>query len=112
MSAITPPGAGGRGPTRASESQDARLRRTVHDLEGVFVTRLLQAMRDTVPKDGMADGGTGEEMFTMMFDEHVAAAAPAQWHHGIGEALYRQLRAAAKLQDLNAGGSSDAAHGR
>jgi Rod binding domain-containing protein len=109
MSAIGPAAASGTAP--AATSQDARLRRTVHDLEGVFVTRLLQAMRDTVPKDGLTEGGTGEEMFTTMFDEHVAAAAPAQWHHGIGEALYRQLRAKANLQDPHTGGSSDAAHG-
>ena len=82
---------------------DERLRRSVRELEGVFVAQLLRVMRETVPQSGPTDGGAGEEMFTAMLDEHLAAQAPAQWHHGIGEALYQQLRAAA-VRPAEAGG--------
>ncbi len=74
--------------------QEARLRKVVAQLEGVFVEQLFKAMRETVPHDGIADGGAGEEMFTGMLDQHLSGAAPAQWQHGIGESLYRQLRPA------------------
>jgi flagellar protein FlgJ len=94
------------GPAIASPSHasdDERLRQSVQALEGMFVTQLLRLMRETVPQNGLTDGGAGEEMFTGMLDEHLAGQAPAQWHHGIGEALYLQLRAAA-VQPAGAGG--------
>lgn len=87
--------------TRGADEE--RLRRSARELEGVFVVQLLHAMRATVPEGGFSGGGTGEEMFTAILDEHLAGEVPARWHHGIGEALYRQLRAAA-VRPAEAGG--------
>lgn len=84
-------------------ADEERLRRSVHELEGIFAAQMLRAMRETVPEDGFVTRGAGEEMFTAMLDEHLAEEVPAQWHHGIGEALYRQLRAAA-IGPAEAGG--------
>ena len=79
-------------------SRDAlRLRAVARDLEGVFVEQLFKAMRETVPEGGVMDGGSGEEMFTGLLDQRLAAQAPARWEHGLAEALYRQLRGAAGL---------------
>lgn len=75
-------------------AEEERLRATAKQLEGVFVQQLFKAMRETVPADGLTDGGAGEEVFTGLMDEKIAATAPDQWEHGIGESLYRQLRAA------------------
>jgi flagellar protein FlgJ len=72
--------------------EEKRLHQAVKQLEGVFVEQLFKAMRQTVPKDGLTDGGAGEEMFSGLFDQAVAEKAPAQWKHGVGEALYQQLR--------------------
>jgi flagellar protein FlgJ len=72
--------------------EEIRLRKAAQQLEGVFVQQLFKAMRETVPSDGILDGGTGEEMFTGMMDEHIAAELPAKWEHGLGAAVYRQLR--------------------
>ena len=77
-----------------SGTAEERLRAASKQLEGVFVQELFKAMRETVPKDGLTDGGAGEEMFTGMMDENIATQVPAKWEHGIGESLYRQLRAA------------------
>ena len=50
-------------------------------------------MRDTVPQgEGMVTGRSGEEIFTSLMDQHVAAETPSRWEGGVGEALYRQLR--------------------
>jgi peptidoglycan hydrolase FlgJ len=68
-----------------------KLHKVAKQLEGVFVQELYKAMRETVPSDGFASGGSGEEMFTGLMDEHLAAETPSQWQHGIGEAVYRQL---------------------
>ncbi|MEO7510183.1 MAG: rod-binding protein [Gemmatimonadaceae bacterium] len=75
-------------------SQEERLRKVVGQLQGVFVEQLFKAMRETVPDDGITNGGPGEEMFTGMLDQHVASQTPAQWQHGLGDALFRQLRPA------------------
>jgi flagellar protein FlgJ len=72
--------------------RDQRLQQVVEQLQGVFVEQLFKAMRETVPTDGIASGGPGEQMFTGMMDQHLADALPGQWDHGIGESLYRQLR--------------------
>ncbi len=92
----------GRG-AAAGGVDDERLRGSVRELEGLFVAQMLRVMRETVPEDGFVERGAGEEMFTAMLDEHVAGKVPSQWHHGIGEALYRQLRAAA-VRPAEAGG--------
>ncbi|MDX2185039.1 MAG: rod-binding protein [Gemmatimonadaceae bacterium] len=81
--------------------RDAKLRETAQQLEGVFVAQLYQAMRDTIPDDGLMSGGSGEEMFTGLMDQQMATATPAQWGgHGLTDALVRQLRA-----QLGGGGS-------
>ena len=74
--------------------EEARLRQSSRDLEGVFVEQLFKAMRETVPENSLFDGGAGEQMFTGMMDSHLAAEVPEGWNNGLGEALYRQLRAA------------------
>lgn len=71
--------------------REDRLRKVVGQLEGVFVEQLFKTMRETVPADGIVNGGPGEAMFTGMLDQHMSATVPGQWHHGIGESLYRQL---------------------
>jgi peptidoglycan hydrolase FlgJ len=76
----------------ALAAKEARLRTAAKQLEGVFVEQLFKAMRATVPEDGITSGGSGEEMFTGMLDEHLAALTPSEWRGGLGEALYRQMR--------------------
>jgi peptidoglycan hydrolase FlgJ len=85
---------GGALPDPIAQSDEQKLRAVTKRLEGVFVQQLFKAMRETVPKDGLTDGGTGEDIFTGLMDERIADHAPDRWERGIGEALYRQLRAA------------------
>jgi len=78
-------------------------------MEGTFVQQMYKAMRETVPSGGAFDGGSGEEMFTGLMDEHVAADTPTQWqHHGLSEAIYRQMRTAAEIQSGKHGAPADA----
>ena len=74
---------------------EKKLRKSANDLQGLFVAQMFKAMRDTVPQeDTVGSGGSGEELFTGLMDEHIAADTPKHWSGGISEALYRQLRAA------------------
>jgi Rod binding domain-containing protein len=71
----------------------AKVRKLAHDLEGVFLNQLFQAMRKTVPQDGAIEAAPGQEMFTQLFDEKMANEASLRMTRGLGEALYRQLAA-------------------
>jgi flagellar protein FlgJ len=74
-------------------SDDAKLKKTAQQLEGVFVEQLFKAMRETVPQgQGEFDASSGEDMFTGLMDQHLAADTPTQWAHGLASAAYHQLR--------------------
>ncbi|BAH37343.1 MAG TPA: hypothetical protein DGD08_00960 [Gemmatimonas aurantiaca] len=79
-------------PPRSADA-DTKLRETAKQLEGLFVQQLFKVMRQTVPQqEGFVSGGAGEDMFTGLMDEHLAAETPNQLGSGLSEALYRQLR--------------------
>ena len=82
-------------PEARAANDEARLKKTAKQLEGVFVEQLYKAMRETVPQDeGAIGAGTGEDMFTGLMDQKLAAETPTQWAHGLADAAYRQLRKA------------------
>jgi peptidoglycan hydrolase FlgJ len=85
---------------RAVAPEEARLRKAAQELEGLFVQQLLKAMRETVPRDGVVDGGTGEEIFTGLLDQHLSTQVGSGWERGLGAALYRQLQS--RIPDASA----------
>ena len=79
--------------SKLTDSRDAKLRKAAQQLEGVFVQQLYKSMRDTVPQqEGIVSGGAGEDIFTGLMDQHLAAETPKHWEGGLSDALYRQLR--------------------
>jgi len=100
MTAIggTGPVAGGGQIDAATTAKDAKLRKVSTQLEGVFVQQMYKSMRSTVPTDGLFSGGSGEEMFTGLLDDHIAADTPQKWKHGLSESIFRQLRDAVRAQ--------------
>lgn len=88
---VTPPATAAD--VTADPAKDRALRKTAQELEGLFVQQLFKAMRETVPQqEGIVSGGAGEDMFTGLLDQHLAAETPNQWEGGLAEAVYRQLR--------------------
>ncbi len=77
---------------------DAKLKKAAQQMEGAFVEQMYKSMRETVPTDGMFDGGSGEEMFTGLLDQKVASDTPVKWQHGLSESIYRQMRNAVQQQ--------------
>jgi peptidoglycan hydrolase FlgJ len=87
--------------SRLPTPDEAKLRKTAQQLESLFVEQLYKAMRETVPQgEGVVAGGTGEDMFTSLMDQHLAADTPTQWAHGLASAAYRQLRRALPDADV------------
>jgi flagellar protein FlgJ len=77
----------------ATESRDAKLKQAAQNLEGMFVQQLFKAMRETVPQqEGIVSGGAGEDIFTGLLDQHLAAETPKHWEGGLSDAIYRQMR--------------------
>lgn len=90
---VSAPAAATAATTTEPTADEKKLRKSANDLQGLFVSQLFKAMRDTVPKEeGIVSGGSGEEIFTGLMDEHLAAETPSHWGGGVSEALYRQLR--------------------
>jgi len=77
------------------QSDEARLKKTALQLEGLFVQRMFAAMRETVPVDGEMAPSNAESTFTGMMDEKLSEQVPTQWSgaHSLAQALYHQLRA-------------------
>jgi peptidoglycan hydrolase FlgJ len=80
-------------PPAPANDKDSKLRKVAGQLEGLFVQQLFKTMRETVPQgEGIVSGGAGEEIFTGLLDQHLAAETPKQMESGLSEAPYRQLR--------------------
>lgn len=76
-------------------SDDAKLKKTAMQMEGIFVQRLFAAMRDTIPDDGLVSRSSAEGTFTSLLDEKMSEKVPEQWDngsHSLARALYNQLR--------------------
>jgi flagellar protein FlgJ len=89
-------GAGGA----AADPREASMRKAAADLQGLFVQQLFKTMRETVPTEGgLVERSQGEEVFAGLMDERLAADTGTRWDRGLGDAIYRALRAKAGLTD-------------
>lgn len=71
------------------QGDEARLRAATDALESTFYQELFKAMRASVPESGLLDGGTGEDAFTAMMDQHLSEVQATRSQGGLGQALYR-----------------------
>ena len=74
------------------------MRKAANDLQGLFVQQLYKTMRETVSTEGgIVERSQGEEVFSGLMDERLAADTGTRWHRGLGDAIYRALRQKAGL---------------
>ena len=84
---------------------DSELRKACADFESLFLYKLMQTMRKTVPESGLMDGGLTEDIYTDMLDERIAnMAANGGRGTGLGERLYSDLKRAYGEQVLKSTG--------
>ena len=80
------------------DAREKALRKSSKDLEAMFTQQLFKSMRDSVSTDGaIVEKSQGEEIFSGLMDERVAADTGTRWHRGLGDAIYRALRQKAGL---------------
>ena len=78
---------------KRQSQQDNRieLQQACQEFESYFLAYLLKAMRKTVPKSDLLDGGLAEEIYYSMLDEKLAENIAHAGGMGMGRLLYQQL---------------------
>jgi len=75
----------------ADPRQDAKLKESCLQLEGLLLKQMLNAMRKSVEKTGLIDGGQAEEIFTdMLYDKYAEEMSRSQVL-GLSRTIYQQL---------------------
>jgi flagellar protein FlgJ len=74
-----------------SASDRKRLMEACEEFESLFTHMLLRSMRRSVPKSGLIDGGTGEEIFQDMLDEKISVETASTGQLGLAKTLFDQL---------------------
>jgi flagellar protein FlgJ len=75
---------------KAGGTPEQKLKRTCQDFEALFIYKLLERMRATVPKEGYLHSAQ-EDVYQSICDQQVATALSRGKGMGLGEVLYRQL---------------------
>lgn len=70
--------------------EDAKLRKAVEGFEAIFIQKMWQQMRDTVPKNGMFHSRE-EKMWQGMFDQELSVKMSQSGGIGLSDMLYKQL---------------------
>lgn len=68
-----------------------KLREACKGFEAVFINEMLKAMRKTIPKSGLLDGGLPQRLFESMLDEKLAESASKRGALGLADILYREF---------------------
>jgi len=74
--------------TGASKGDD--LQSAAQDFESIFLHKMLEAMRKTVPKSGLLESFSSD-MYQSMFDEELANEMSKKGDFGLAKMMYRQL---------------------
>ena len=90
-------------------SQEKQLKKACQDFEAVFISKLWQQMRATVPKEGYLHS-KDEEMYNSMFDKEFSEKMAQSGGIGLGDMMFNQLKkklAATGKNTLSGHGAQD-----
>ncbi len=73
------------------EMKKMRLRKATREFESFFILHMLQAMRQTIPKSELLEGGLGQDTYTSMFDDELARTVAGSSPDSLSEMLYKSL---------------------
>ncbi|MCK4541887.1 MAG: rod-binding protein [Spirochaetales bacterium] len=74
-----------------TDKKDQKLFDVCQEFEAIFIKQMLNAMRKTVNKEGLLDGGMAEEIFEdMLYDEYAKKMGKTA-SFGLAETIYKQL---------------------
>jgi flagellar protein FlgJ len=67
------------------------LREATQEFESVFIAKIFEGMRRTVPESGLMGDDSGTKTFQEMLDQQLSRQIARGGGLGIGDILYRQL---------------------
>ena len=73
------------------QSDSEALKNACADFEAMFISQMMKEMRNTIPKDGLCNGGRAEEIYTAMLDQKYADEVSKNGTLGLGSRLYDAL---------------------
>jgi flagellar protein FlgJ len=88
----------------ADKPQEA-LQEAARQFESLFVTMMVKAMRDTLPKDGMFSS-SNMESYQEMFDQQLALDLSRKGGLGMAELIARQMSAGMGWDTTDAAGAA------
>lgn len=77
-------------PAKGQDSPD-EIKNAVQDFEALFINQMLKSMRDTVQKSDLFHGGSGEEIYSSMFDTELSKLMSKSGGIGLGDVLLEQF---------------------
>ena len=80
----------------ADTPKEAELKKACKNFEAIILQQMLTAMRRTVPKDGLLQGGYAGDMYQSMYDEGLAKQMASDRGIGLADTLYQQLSGVAQ----------------
>ena len=79
------------GLTERQAGQLKKLKTLSKEFESFFFKEMITAMRKTVPKNELINGGNAEEIYKSMMDDRMAYQITDQGGSGIAQAMYNRL---------------------
>ena len=80
-----------------SDKDLGKIRKLADDFESIFMETMLSAMRKSVQKSGLIDGGNAEDIYRSMLDSEYSKLMATQRSSGIATAIESYLSTAAGL---------------
>ncbi len=77
--------------TVKATKSEKEMKKACADFEAMFLAKMLESMRKTIPKSGLLDGGKQEEIYTYFMDENLAKLASQGKGTGLGQWLYKEM---------------------
>jgi flagellar protein FlgJ len=91
---------------KTAVSEDERLKSVCQDFEALFVEQILKSMRASEMDSGLIKKSRGEKIFREMLDSEYSVSIAKASAGGLGELLYKQLKANFLAEDKLAGQKS------
>src|SRR5574337_738700 len=88
-------------PAPLRKDTQAELKKALTDFESLFINEMLKTMRETVVKGGLFHGGSGEEIYSSLFDEELSKVMASGQGIGLKTMLMKEFTRAYTAQPVN-----------
>ncbi len=79
---------------------EGKLKKACEDFESIFISKMLKVMRQSIPKTGLLDGGSQQDMYLSLFDEELSKSMAKKGGMGLGKILYQNVTNQGKNRNL------------